>query len=66
MTQDNEHIFCSCHLVRKAWQCIRRKVFGLKTRLGPPPIVSCDEFILFPRSIEKTKVLYLLGNYIQY
>ena len=52
--------------MRKAWQCIRRKVFGLKTRLGPPPIVSCDEFILFPRSIEKTKVLYLLGNYIQY
>ena len=33
-TQDIEHIFCSCYLVREAWQWIRRKVMGLQGRLG--------------------------------
>jgi len=34
LAQDIEHIFCSCYLVRGAWQWIRRKVMGLQGRLG--------------------------------
>ena len=67
LAQDIEHIFCSCHLVREAWLWVRRKVIRLLSRLGPPPIVSCEELILvmFPRCTEETEVMFLLGNYIE-
>ena len=40
---------------------------GLLGRLGPPPIISCEEIMLamFPRSTEETEVLFFLGNYIE-
>ena len=38
LTQDIEHIFCSCHLVREVWQWVRKKVMELLGRLGPPPV----------------------------
>ena len=67
LIQDIEHIFCSCHMVREAWQWVRKKVMGLLARLGPPPVVSNEEFILamFPKSTEETTVMFILGNYIQ-
>ena len=39
----------------------------LLCRLGPPPIVSCEQIILamFPRCTEETEVLFFLGNYIE-
>ena len=40
---------------------------GLLGRLGPLPIVGCEEIILamFPRCTEETEVLFFLGNYVE-
>ena len=67
LAQDIEHIFCSCHLVREAWQWVRKKIMELLGRLGPPPVVSSEEIILlmFPKCTQETEVMFILGNYIQ-
>ena len=67
LAQDIEHIFCSCHLVRGAWQWVRKKVLQLLGRLGPPLVVSNEEIILamFPKYTEESAVMFILGNYLQ-
>ena len=54
-------------MVREVWQWVRKKVMELLGRLGPPPVVSNEEFILamFPKCTEETSVMFILGNYIQ-
>ena len=65
LAQDIKHIFCSCHLVREAWQWVRKKVMQLLGRLGPPPVVSNEEIILamLPKCTEESAVMFILGNY---
>lgn len=67
LIQDIEHIFCSCHLVREAWQWVRKKLMELLSRLGPPPVVTNEEIVLvmFPKSTQEAEALFILGNYMQ-
>ena len=67
LTQDVDHIFCSCHLVKEAWQWVRKKVVELLGTPGPPPVVSNKEILLamFPEGTQETEVLFILGNYLQ-
>ena len=46
MSQDLEHILCSCYLVRGAGEWVQGKLMGLLSRLGTVPIVSDEEIIL--------------------
>ena len=40
---------------------------GLLSRLGPAPVVSDEDIILamFPKCMQETECLFLLGNYMQ-
>ena len=40
---------------------------GMLIKLGPEPVVSDEDIILamFPKCIQETECLFLLGNYMQ-
>ena len=67
LTQDIEHIFCTCHKVRAAWQWLRDKMMGLLSGPGPPPVLSNITIIMamFPKDMQETECMFLLGTYIE-
>ena len=67
LTQDIEHIFCTCYRVRAAWQWMRDKVMGLLSGPGPPPVLSNFQIIMvmFPKGLQETECMFLLGTYIE-
>ena len=67
LTQDIEHIFCTCYRVRAAWGWVRDKVMGLLSGPGPPPVLSNFTIIMamFPKGLQETECMFLLGTYIE-
>ena len=67
LTQDIEHIFCTCYRVRAAWKWMRDKVMGLLSGPGPPPVLSNSTIIMamFPKGLQEMECMFLLGTYIE-
>ena len=64
LTQDIEHIFCTCYRVRAAWKWMRDKVMGLLSGPGPPPVLSNSTIIMamFPKGLQAMECMFLLGT----
>ena len=65
MVQDLEHIFCSCLLVREAWQWVRKKMVEILAGVRQAP-VSNSELILavFPKTRQENEAVFFLSNYL--
>ena len=67
LTQDIEHLFCTCYKVRAAWDWTRLRMVEILSDQGRPPDTNNLELILlmYPSCRMEGECSFLLGTYLE-